>query len=449
MAKKSRVDEEEEEEEVIAEATVYEDFAQLDMDPRLASVMDKEFSISQLFPLQKHAIQLMLEEEARDVAISAPTGSGKTLMYSLPLIHALANRIVTRCRGLVLCPSRDLAKQVHLVVLALGQAVGLTVVLIAGESSLFQEGKLLQASEQECLCDVVVATPGRLLDHLAHTKGFSLEHLEYLICDEADRLLNQSYQDWLDRVYQYAYSPHSQTNPRTFSHTRQVYTSQDTILRKVLCSATLTKNPEKLYKLAMFHPLLIQDDSTDLMLPPTLVELAYRVTLEDKPLVLLHLLSKVLQQTSQRVVVFCSSVIRAERVHALCASAFTPSKCRVIVGSKATQERAKLLLDFKLGKFPILVGSDLAARGIDIPNLDMVISYDVPAHASTYVHRSGRTARAGAEGTSIVLLQNIQARHFRQIKAKVGSKDKFQFADVGGAGLFDEWLPVLAKWKQE
>ena len=133
---------------------------------------------------------------AHDVCICAPTGSGKTLAYALPMLQALAGRAVPRLRALIVLPTRDLAGQVYSVLAGLCPALGLTACLAAGRVSLVAEAQALSSGSM----DVVVATPGRLIAHLEGTPGFTLRHLRFLVVDETDRLLRQSYQDWLPKV---------------------------------------------------------------------------------------------------------------------------------------------------------------------------------------------------------------------------------------------------------
>jgi len=475
----------------VSSSTIEQDFSIWHVDQRLAEAIKEQFGITNFFQLQQYAIKAIIKESQRDVCVSAPTGSGKTLIYAVPMIHALSKRIVTRCRALVILPSRELARQVYEVILPLAGSLGLKSALLAGDSSLYQEGKSLVVEDGVCdrfesLVDIVVATPGRLLDHVGKTKGFTLEHLEYLVVDEADRMLKQSYNDWLDRIYHAANKSESEIewgnrgsviigddgvvipSQRSF---RPLVSSRISVadyveqdgkpLRRILCSATLTNNPQKLAALALQRPLLLDsrslfagDDAEDAdvgagvteKLPKTLTELEYKVTSANKPVVLLHLLGSLLSETQDtRVLIFASTLGRTARIHSLLSKVFGKKTCALISSEQSKRDRAAALEAFKNRTVRVLIASDLAARGIDIPGLEYVVSYDVPAHTTTYVHRAGRTARAGLPGTSIVLLRSDQARHFRQIKVKL-NLPALQLKVIEHSD-FEEQQKVFDEWK--
>lgn len=195
------------------------------LDTRLLPILASR-GMSTLLPVQAQVLPHLLPPllpparllPSRDAVVCAPTGSGKTLIYVLVLLHQLANRRVGRLRGLVLVPSRDLATQVWREFQALAPTVGVKVGLAVGQSDFQAEQQRVMGWEGEGKeggrgVDVMVATPGRLIDHLERTPGFTLTHLRYLVLDEADRLLNQSYQGWSSRIHHAIYSP----RPGTFS----------------------------------------------------------------------------------------------------------------------------------------------------------------------------------------------------------------------------------------
>lgn len=434
-------------------------------------------------------------------------------MYAVPLVEALRRRIVVRLRGLVLVPSRDLADQVHAVLRPLCDALGLKLGLVAGLMSFAKEAEELVGvfgdengnKRYESNVDVVVATPGRLIDHLDKTQGFTLQHLTVLVVDEADRMLTQAYQDWLDRVYRAAHAvgdaavdggdrvqisndavhipdqSSQRRNPAKLSSSEQ-QEFQHLRLRRILCSATLTKNPQKLASLALHRPIMIDASSvpegganvkrvrsiseakdeasvadedermiiSEERLPATLSEKQYFVTIENKPLVFLSIVSEILNSVSEeetaaaRVLVFCSSVARASKLYSLVSHVFGKKICALISSEASREERASALNRLKKRSVRILIGSDVAARGIDVQGLEYVLSYDMPAHATTYVHRVGRTARAGMSGTSIVLVRTDQARHFREIREKLKvDPPKFDRLDQvsleKNKSVFEEW----------
>lgn len=468
------------------EIDIDDNFVELGIDLRLANCLKKEFKFKSLFQLQEFAIKTIIQHSDRDVCISAPTGSGKTIMYAIPLVHSLLKRVIIRCRGLILVPSRDLARQVHSIISILCDAVGLKSCVLAGEMSLEKEASMLIGKQHNnnhfSKVDIIVATPGRLLDHVEKTKGFTLQHLACLVVDEADRMLSQAYNDWLDRIYRAVFVADEnellkepevrvseeeviipeqitrRSNPTKSICVFDFLQQDERRLRRILCSATLTGNPQKLAALSLWNPLLIDSahamaamsTSTETMhaeqkLPATLVELAYRVTQNTKPLGLLFVISSLLEKDSvSRILTFVSSVERANRVHSMLSFAFGGNTVSLISSELTRQQRTEALQKFVLRKTRILVASDLAARGIDVPSLEYVLSYDVPTHVTTYVHRVGRTARAGQKGTSIVLLQREQFTKFNSIKRMLNSPslnvENIQNEDITRfAQKFQQW----------
>ena len=241
---------------------------------------------------------------AGDVLVCAPTGSGKTVAYVLPIVQALESRIIPRTRALVLLPSRDLATQVYSVFKSLIDErkelnhgnLPLRIVQCLGKSEFGEEQKKLQNPH---ICDIIIATPGRLMDHL--NAGFSLKHLQYLIIDEADRLLMQSYQDWALRILTAARNNDLEDTKTVVEESIDGYTPPFSIhtsipssspLRKYLFSATLTRNPAKIANLHLQNPLYFHAASSGRFTIPESLE-EYEVVCQstgEKPLVLVHLL---------------------------------------------------------------------------------------------------------------------------------------------------------------
>lgn len=409
---------------------------------------------------QFSALQEQLES---DICITAPTGSGKTLAYGLPILHSLAlrRRRKRQLRALVVLPGRDLAQQVYQVFqeycdadsnlrvgLAIGQSnfkseqIALTVDEDAkGDLEMmrhrfhFEPGNLNLAldifrrpsemkhplSQSSSNVDILVCTPGRLVDHLDRTPGFSLQHLEFLVADEADRLLNQRYHNWMDRVFE------SVENPLR--------------LRKFLVSATMTRDPRKLAPLRLVNPKHFDGHNNTLnsglaekdkmySMPDSLQESTIECTAEQKPLVLLALLLEILPPPSSNkrhlVIVFTSSVDSTHRLTRLLQLLWTTvgrSPGAVVEFSSASKgpDRAKLLQHCNEdASVQVLVCSDGLSRGMDIKDVGTVIHYDVPSLAKTYVHRCGRTARAGQSGSAIALLKGQgQAGQFWNLRKKL------------------------------
>ena len=229
----------------------------------------RSVGVEKLFPVQRQVIPHLLlpppppssrlkrRFRPSDVCVSAPTGSGKTLAFVLPIVQALRHRVVTRVRALVILPVQDLATQVFRVFQTFAAGIELKVKLLTPQKSFAQEQSELVrrgiVGDVHSLADIVVATPGRLVDHIQNTKGFSLEHLRYLVIDEADRVMEDVQNDWLAHVESAVYTGgRVRPGPLTVEN----MSMGDVPLQKLLFSATLSQNPEQLQQLNLFEPKL-------------------------------------------------------------------------------------------------------------------------------------------------------------------------------------------------
>ena len=426
------------------------------LDERIKKVLLEHFGICSLFPVQKMVLECLLVESKGDLCVSAATGSGKTLAYVLPIIEALRSRRVCRLRALIVVPGRELALQVHTVLLPFAQAVGLSVGVAVGQgsgSSFATEqhqfvggfgGDVLAGGHS--LIDILVATPGRLVDHLQRTRNFTLQHLQWLVIDEADRLLDQSFQDWLPSLLA-ALDPHKDTLPRphptnpdavsfrsrySFFQTRLWLTP----LRKMLFSASLTRNPAKLYSLHLSNPTLLAvsetDGSFDNILPATLSERLVVCEEDRKPLYLIYLLHS---EAHTRSLCFTRSLQSTERLMRLLQLACPEKAIESFSSNTIAAERQAVLDRFNTDKIDLLVCSDAAARGLDLQGVQVVINYDVPVHPRTYLHRVGRTARAGKSGMAISLVAEKEARHFKALLGQLQREEPFQKLKVSSTHL--------------
>ena len=527
----------------------------------------------------------------RDICVSAPTGSGKTLAFVLPVLNALSNTTVRRLRALVVLPSRDLASQVFKVFKRYSEGSRLQVGLAIGQTDFEAEQKTLilgstggkfpaSAAREDgdfavlrhafnptnpkfaveafarfpeyfmeqrqrhgdgafpalktplggrSAVDILVATPGRLIDHLDKTPGFTLQHLRFLIIDEADRLLNQSYQGWIQRVTAAATSSNnnatqqrgptepsfavdpitwrkSMTDDRSTSIAASV--SRPVPLRKLLFSATLTRDPQKLASLGLVNPKHfdahhlnvkagveakgsgdvdhssnVQSSTQRYSVPPSLTEHKLVCTAEQKPLVLLALLLQHLSEAEQNkkevgnmIVVFTSSLDSTHRLARLLqllwsSAGYGPTTAIAEFSSALSQkQRTKLMRrcvdptsspggDGKKrsetlanqNRVSVIICSDGMSRGMDLPNVGAVINYDVPRYAKTYVHRCGRTARAGKKGRAISVLKGGQVGEFVKMRRLIDDPNRVEEMKlkkdlVGGAiGVYQECVKSLRR----
>lgn len=334
-------------------------------------------------PIQSASIPIALL--GKDIVAGAVTGSGKTAAYMIPVIERLVYKPskVASTRVVVLTPTRELAIQVCDVGKNIGRYVNnLTFGLAVGGLNLRQQEQQLRSRP-----DIVVATPGRLIDHIRNSASFSLDALEILIMDEADRMLDEGFQAELTEILQLI--------PK---HKRQT----------MLFSATMNTKIQDLIQLSLNKPVRIMID------PPKaaaskLVQEFVRIRKKDtmKPALLFHLLKMVDPGQQSRIVVFVS---RKETAHHLrIILGLLGMKVAELHGSLSQEQRLNNVNDFKNLTVPVLICTDLAARGLDIPKIEMVINYDMPKTHEIYLHRVGRTARAGREGRSITLVGEAAA----------------------------------------
>lgn len=334
-------------------------------------------------PIQSASIPIALM--GKDIVAGAVTGSGKTAAYMIPVIERLLYKPskVALTRVIVLTPTRELAIQVCDVGKKIGRFINnLSLGLAVGGLNLRQQEQQLKTRP-----DIVVATPGRLIDHIRNSASFSLDALEVLIMDEADRMLEEGFQAELTEILSLI--------PK---HQRQT----------MLFSATMNTKIQDLIQLSLNKPVRIMID------PPKaaatkLIQEFVRIRKKDemKPALLFHLL-KILDPSQQsRTVVFVSRKETAHRLRIILG--LLGMRVSELHGSLSQEQRLNNVSDFKSLAVPVLICTDLAARGLDIPKIEMVINYDMPKTHEIYLHRVGRTARAGREGRSITFVGEAAA----------------------------------------
>ncbi|MCJ1409743.1 ATP-dependent RNA helicase ddx51 [Ptychographa xylographoides] len=533
------------------------------------------------FAIQTGVLPLLLpgpNQYDGDLCISAATGSGKTLAYILPMVESLRGKPTTRLRGLIVVPTRELVSQVRETLQLCSIGSGLRIGTAVGSKSLREEQELLITRTQkydpkgyrnfqskqvnmerdlmnwddesnevedgfECLIDftvdlvssidILICTPGRLVDHMKSTKGFTLEHVQWLIVDEADRLLDESFQQWVDLVLPAVQAEPIQ-DPRTKTIQELFHIHQKRQIRKIILSATISKDISKLMALQLQQPRLVVLENaqntevaaehseppqfattaqqTDIHLPSTLKEVAISVdSTEEKPLYLLGLLSpqdslchqlekrgdpvRVTKQNESQTSSSLSSsrepdsdnstsasssdtntdrhipksplkekkgrertsapypihgtliftnnnenALRLARLLSLLRPSLAP-QIGSLTKSTATSTGRKTLAAFRNHKLSILVASDRASRGLDIQDLAQVVNYDMPTTLTSYVHRVGRTARAGRGGVATTLVVRHEARWFWNEIArseKIGRTGKVARAGKGSDDISEE-----------
>ncbi|XP_060105825.1 ATP-dependent RNA helicase DDX51 [Heteronotia binoei] len=406
-----------------------------------------------LFPVQAQVIPAILASatggflvtrngyQPSDICVSAPTGSGKTLAFVIPVVQALLERVVCQVRALAVLPTKELAQQVSKVFNIYTDGTGLKVVQLTGQKSFVKEQESLAEETLtgfRSLADIVVATPGRLVDHLQQSLQFSLKELRFLIIDEADRMIDSMHQDWLSQVVKAVYRPDEGTGPcQLFRRAAQEPITAARAffpqfpLQKLLFSATLSRDPEKLQQLGLYKPCLftsvyskMQPDGTvaqqetekKYTLPEGLSQYYVPCNLRSKPLLLLHFL---LRMKFSRVLCFTNSKETSHRLFLL-VRAFGGVNVAEFSSRLSPAERKQALKGFQQGKVQLLISTDATARGIDIRGVKCVISYDAPQFIRSYVHRVGRTARAGRAGLAFTMLLKVQERKFLKMLKEAG-----------------------------
>ncbi|MFI3246441.1 MAG: DEAD/DEAH box helicase [Ferrimonas sp.] len=347
-----------------------------------------ECGYDKMTPVQRKAIPAA--RKGRDILANAQTGTGKTAAFTLPILQQLITQPKPRrrfnVRALVLAPTRELAAQIGANAQAYAQYLNIEIATIYGGVKMATQTKQLQQG-----VDVLIATPGRLLEHVAEG-NISLNAIEHVVLDEADRMLDMGFAGELKRLFSLV-PPKRQT---------------------MLFSATYPPAMKQLARQSLHSPVEVavaaQNATAD-----TVSHVLYPVDDERK----LELLSELIGRKNwQQVMVFCNYKETANSV----ASELNLNGLPTVVchGDKGQGARRRALSEFKEGKARILVATDVAARGLDIKGLPYVINFDVPFLAEDYVHRIGRTGRAGARGHAVSLVGREEELSIAQIEQLIG-----------------------------
>jgi len=323
-----------------------------------------------------------------DVLASAKTGSGKSAGFGLPMLAALAAGPRGKTRGLILAPTRELAAQIAEHLTALAAHVPVKVAAVYGGVGFGPQADAFRRGT-----DIIVATPGRLLDHLAQGTA-KLDGVSFLVLDEADRMLDMGFLPAVRRVL------------KAIPAKRQT----------LFFSATIPGDIATLAREMLHDPVRI--DLAPQSIPASgITQTVYGIDQLRKPDLLLELLR---DNAIFSAIAFTRTKARANRLAAMLVKQNVPADR--IHGDRSQAQRTRTLADFKRGKFRILVATDIAARGIDIADLGHVINYDVPMVPEDYVHRVGRTARAEATGDAITFVSNDEEKYFAQIERALGKR---------------------------
>lgn len=376
-------------------------FADISVHPHLVSCLRDRFQITTATEVQKLAIPSLLMH--RDTLIKSHTGSGKTLAYALPILHRLQEirPKLTRAdgvRAVVIVPTRELALQTYEWFEKLSKACTWVVpgVLMGGEKKKSEKARLRKGLA------IVVGTPGRLTDHLEHTKSFTLSKTAWMVIDEADRMLELGFEESVAKIV------------TMWKEQRQV---QGTC---VLLSATLTKGVERLAGLALEDPSTVDvaveagaEELEELVLPPGLSQYYLQVPVKLSQMALCCLLLETCVIAERgKVIVFLPTQDAVDFQHAVFSSVLgimlEDTEKRIdfvkLHGEMTQHDRAEVFNQFREATSGVLFTTDVASRGLDVPQVDLIVQCCVPLRPEEYVHRAGRTARIGAKGKVVLLL---------------------------------------------
>jgi superfamily II DNA/RNA helicase len=359
-------------------------FDSLGVEPALVEVLASQ-GITTAFPIQAMTVADALA--GRDVCGKAKTGSGKTLAFGVPMLQRTMGNEATepgRPRGLVLVPTRELAVQVHDVLEPLADAIGLRLVAVYGGADIDRQVKKLRRG-----VDVIIATPGRLID-LGDRGELSVADIETLVLDEADRMADMGFMPQVEWVLRRLERDH----------------------QTLLFSATLDGAVDRLVSRYLTDPVMHEVAS-----PQTTVEEMEHRFLHVHQMDRVKVAAAICRNVSKSIV-FVRTKRGADRLVEQLRKEGVDAAA--IHGDLRQANRERTLKDFSEGKLPALVATDVAARGLDIDAVDVVIHFDPPEDHKAYLHRSGRTARAGEAGVVVTLVQWNQVLEVERIQTRIG-----------------------------
>jgi superfamily II DNA/RNA helicase len=364
----------------------------------------RERGIEAPFPIQRQVIEDILEGD--DVLVQSPTGSGKTLAFGVPLVD-LVQAEDPRPSALILAPTRELASQIVDEMEAICHARALSIAAVYGGVGLQQQAR------RAARAHIIVACPGRLEDQLQRG-AFSLKNVRYLVLDEADRMLDMGFKPAVDRIV------------------RQVDDSRQTLF----FSATLEGAAGKLANAYTIDPKTHVNKPS----PEKQGKIEHRFIHVSHEAKLETLVGELENPDRGRTLVFVRTKHGADRLVKKLGKRSRQVRAVAMHGNKSQNQRQRALADFEDGRVDTLVATDVAARGIDVADVTHVINFDMPEDQDTFVHRVGRTGRAGADGNGISFVQADQTREFGKIARSLGLHKEWE-ASGGPVSIHSESHP--------
>lgn len=377
-------------------------FDELDLENEILDGIEA-MNFKEMTPVQEHTIPIILE--GRDIIGCAQTGTGKTAAYTLPLLNRLLieGNDKNVVKSVIIVPTRELAQQIDMQFQGFSYYLPVSTSVIYGGGD--GRGWDTQKKGLQMGADVVIATPGRLISHLTNSR-VDLSHVDYLILDEADRMLDMGFCEDIMQIISYM--------PKT----RQT----------LMFSATLPPKIRQLAKQILNDPAEV---SIAISKPNEAIEQGAYICHEgQKPEIIRSIFSKPLDT---KVIVFSSSKLKVKEL------VYTFKRMKINASAMHSDleqdKREQVMLDFKNGKIDLLVATDIVARGIDIEDIGMIINYDVPHDPEDYIHRIGRTARASATGRAVTFVNEEEQGKFHRIEEFIEREvPKLPLPEQVGAG---------------
>ena len=326
--------------------------------------------------------------KGRDIIGLAETGSGKTAAFALPVLHKLLEK-PQPLFALAVAPTRELAFQIGEQFEALGSVIGVKCAVAVGGVDMVQQAIVLAKRPH-----VVVGTPGRIVDHLQNTRGFSIRTLKFLILDEADKLLNMDFEKELDIIL------------NACPKERNTY----------LFSATMTSKVKKLQRASLTDPVKVEV-SNKYGTVKTLVQQYLFIPAKHKDCYLAYVCNEL---AGHSTIIFAATCATAQRLALLLRALGFPAI--PLHGQLSQAKRLAALNKFKAGERSVLIATDVASRGLDIPAVDLVLNFELPANSKDYIHRVGRTARAGRAGRAVSFVTQYDVEIYQRIEHMLGQK---------------------------
>ena len=389
-------------------------FSSLDLAPKIQQALDA-CGYKQMTEIQEKAI--IPARQGKDILANAQTGTGKTATFTLPILQQMSDRPATTLpnspRALILTPTRELAQQLEETITRYAKFMSLSIKALHGGAKVSSQQKKLKAG-----IDIVIATPARLLEHM-NLGNINLSGIEFVVLDEADRMLDMGF----------------------ISDVNTILNKTPKKRQTLLFSATISQPVKALANKLLTNHQLISVAKQN-AIADTVEHLVYPVGEHQKGDLFIELLE---QYNWFKVLVFTSTKAQADELMAK----LKPVKVKMALchGDKSQGARRRAIADFKADKIQVLIATEVAARGLDIKNLDQVINYNLPYLAEDYVHRVGRTGRAGNKGQAISFVSREEERSLNSIERIIGERIKRIKVPGYSVGSRDTILNNLTKRK--